>query len=59
MWGSHDAKTHYKYDPEAAKVLLAAAAADGHFDPTKTYKLYAPTTPRPPKNSTRPPDPGF
>ena len=47
MWGSHDAKVRYPYDPEAAKTLLAAAAASGHFDPTRTYKLYAPTTPRP------------
>ena len=47
MWGSHAAKIRYAYDPEAAKTLLAAAARDGHFDPSKTYKLYAPTTPRP------------
>jgi peptide/nickel transport system substrate-binding protein len=47
MWGSHKAATQYPYDPAAAKALLAAAAADGRFDPKKTYKLYAPTTPRP------------
>jgi ABC-type transport system substrate-binding protein len=37
----------YGYDPAAARKLLAEAIADGTFDPNKTYKLYAPSTPRP------------
>jgi peptide/nickel transport system substrate-binding protein len=47
MWGYHEPKTKYRYDPEAAKQLLAEAEADGTFDPNRVYKLYAPSTPRP------------
>jgi len=37
----------YPYDPVAARRLLADASADGHFDASRTYKMYVPTTPRP------------
>jgi len=37
----------YAFDPALAKKILEAATAAGTFDPTKKYKLYAPTTPRP------------
>ena len=47
MWGYHEPKTKYHYDPAAAKQLLAEAEADGTFDPNHVYKLYAPSTPRP------------
>jgi len=47
QWGYHAAATTYGYDPAAAKALLAEAIADGTFDPQRTYKLYAPSTPRP------------
>jgi peptide/nickel transport system substrate-binding protein len=46
-WAYHSPATRYGYDPDAAKKLLAEAAADGAFDPNKTYLLYAPSTPRP------------
>jgi peptide/nickel transport system substrate-binding protein len=46
-WAYHEPKTRYGYDPMAARQLLAAAIADGTFDPKQTYKLYAPSTPRP------------
>lgn len=47
QWGYHEAAVKYGYDVETAKKLLAEAAADGRFDPTHVYRLYAPTTPRP------------
>ena len=47
MWAYHSPATQYQYDPVAAKRLLAEAAADGAFDPNRTYRLYAPSTPRP------------
>jgi len=47
QWGYHAASTVYRYDVAEAKRLLAEAAADGKFDPSRVYKLYAPTTPRP------------
>ena len=47
MWGYHQPSTRYQYDPVAAKRLLSEAIADKAFDPTRTYKLYAPSTPRP------------
>jgi peptide/nickel transport system substrate-binding protein len=47
QWGYHAAAMRYGYDPAAARRLLAEAIADGKFDPTKIYKLYAPSTPRP------------
>ena len=46
-WGYHAPATTYPYDPAAARALLAAAAADGTFDPDRTYLLYAMSTPRP------------
>ena len=47
QWGYHAPKTTYAYDPVKAKQLVAAAIADRRFDPTRVYKLYAPSTPRP------------
>ncbi|HEV7559083.1 MAG TPA: ABC transporter substrate-binding protein, partial [Kofleriaceae bacterium] len=47
QWAYRSPRTHYDYDPAAAKRLLAAAAADGKFEPDRVLKLYAPTTPRP------------
>ncbi len=47
LWAYHSPTTQYGYDPVAAKRLLAEAAADGVFDPNRTYRLYAPSTPRP------------
>ncbi|HVK84193.1 MAG TPA: ABC transporter substrate-binding protein [Kofleriaceae bacterium] len=47
QWAYHQPRTRYPYDPAAAKELLAQAAADGAFDPTKVYKLAALSTPRP------------
>ena len=47
QWGYHAPKTTYAYDPVRAKQLVAAAVADKRFDPTRVYRLYAPTTPRP------------
>jgi peptide/nickel transport system substrate-binding protein len=46
MWAAHEPTQRYPYDPGEARRLLAAAAADGAFDPSKTYHLYAPSTPR-------------
>ena len=46
-WAYHSPAAQYQYDPVAAKRLLAEAAADGVFDPNRTYRLYAPSTPRP------------
>jgi peptide/nickel transport system substrate-binding protein len=46
QWGYHPVDT-YRYDPERASELLKDAAADGHFDPERIYKLYVPSTPRP------------
>jgi peptide/nickel transport system substrate-binding protein len=45
-WAYHAPRTTYGYDPAAAKRLLAEATAAGKFDPSKTYTLYAPSTPR-------------
>jgi peptide/nickel transport system substrate-binding protein len=47
QWGYHKVRSAYAYDPGAARVLLAQAAAEGRFDPARTYKLYVPSTPRP------------
>jgi peptide/nickel transport system substrate-binding protein len=46
QWGYRATRTRYRYDPDAARGLLAEAAADHAFDPTRVYKLYAPSTPR-------------
>lgn len=46
QWGYHRPAAQYAYDPARARVELAALAAEHVFDPTRTYKLYAPTTPR-------------
>ncbi len=47
QWGYHAPATRYPYDPAKAKQLLAAATADGTFDPNRTYQLFAVSTPRP------------
>ncbi|HLU66214.1 MAG TPA: ABC transporter substrate-binding protein, partial [Kofleriaceae bacterium] len=47
QWGHHGGGDSYPYDPERARLLLAEAAADGHFDPDRVHTLYVPTTPRP------------
>jgi peptide/nickel transport system substrate-binding protein len=46
QWGYHRTETTYPYDPERARELLAEARADGRFDPSREYKLYAPASPR-------------
>ncbi|HWM88077.1 MAG TPA: ABC transporter substrate-binding protein [Kofleriaceae bacterium] len=46
QWGYHKASVTYPYDPARARELLAEAAADGHFDPSRVHRLYAPSTPR-------------
>jgi peptide/nickel transport system substrate-binding protein len=46
QWGYHIPATRYAYDPAVARRLLAEAVADHAFDPTRVYKLYAPSTPR-------------
>ncbi|MEM9494087.1 MAG: ABC transporter substrate-binding protein, partial [Myxococcota bacterium] len=45
-WG-HWAGPDYDYDPDRARVLLAQAAAEGRFDPSRVYRLYVPATSRP------------
>jgi len=47
QWGFHQPAVRYSYDLAAAKQLLAEAIAADKFDPDTTYKLYAPSTPRP------------
>lgn len=51
QWGYHQPRTRYAFDPALAKKILEAASIAGTFDPTKKYKLYAPSTPRPYLNS--------
>ncbi|HSS03447.1 MAG TPA: ABC transporter substrate-binding protein [Kofleriaceae bacterium] len=46
-WGYHVPAIRYGYEPATAKRLLDEAIADRAFDPSRVYKLYAPTTPRP------------
>ena len=46
QWGYQRPSTTYFYDPERARALLAEAAADGHFDRDRVYKLYTLSTPR-------------
>lgn len=36
-----------RYDPTAARALLAEAQRDGRFDPDRTYRFYVSSTPRP------------
>jgi peptide/nickel transport system substrate-binding protein len=47
MWSYNADVVDYPYDPDRARALLAEAAAAGTFDPSATYKLYAPSSPRP------------
>jgi len=52
QWGHHDAPITYGYDPVRARALLAEAVADGTLKApgspgSPTYRLYAPSTPRP------------
>jgi peptide/nickel transport system substrate-binding protein len=46
QWAYHAPRTRYAYDPALARRLLAEATAAQVFDPTRVYKLYAPSTPR-------------
>jgi len=46
QWAYHTPQTRYGYDQAAARRLLAEAIADGKFDPSRTYTLYLPSTPR-------------
>ena len=46
QWGYHVPAMRYPYDPALGRQLLAEAAADHAFDPSRVYKLYAPLTPR-------------
>jgi len=46
QWGYHVPATRYAYDPALARALLGEAAAAHAFDPSRVYKLYAPSTPR-------------
>jgi len=45
-WSYRQDVAQYPYDPLAARALLAQAQAEGRFDPTRHYTLYAPRTPR-------------
>ncbi len=47
QWGHARTETTYAYDPARARELLAEAAADGHFDLARVYRIYAPAAPRP------------
>jgi peptide/nickel transport system substrate-binding protein len=46
QWGYRLPQTRYAYDPALARQLLGELIASHAFDPTRVYKLYAPTTPR-------------
>ncbi|MBC7977246.1 MAG: ABC transporter substrate-binding protein [Myxococcales bacterium] len=46
QWGYHLPATRYAYDPPRARTLLDERIVAGAFDPTRVYRLYAPTTPR-------------
>lgn len=46
QWGNHAPKQRYDYDPALARKLIDEAVADHAFDPTRVYRLYAPSTPR-------------
>ena len=47
QWGYHRIKDRYAYDPDRARELLAAAAADGKFDQGARLRMFVPSTPRP------------
>lgn len=47
QWGHVADPGFSRFAPDEARALLAAAAADGRFDPSRTYTLYVPATPRP------------
>jgi peptide/nickel transport system substrate-binding protein len=47
QWGYHELVQPYQYDPPKARELLGEAEAEGRFDGSRTYTLYAPSTPRP------------
>ena len=46
QWGHHAPSTRYDYAPALAQRLLDEAIAAHAFDPTRVYKLYAPSTAR-------------
>lgn len=47
QWGHHVPARRYDYDPVRGRALLEEAIGAGAFEPAATYRLYAPTTPRP------------
>lgn len=47
QWGYRPGLGAVRFDPAAARSRLEKLAADGVIDLGRTYKLYAPTTPRP------------
>ena len=47
QWAYRASPPRYPFDPDAARRLLAEAAAGAAFDPAVTYTLYALSTPRP------------
>jgi peptide/nickel transport system substrate-binding protein len=47
QWGYRPGLGAVVFDPGAARARLEKLAADGAIDLGRTYKLYAPTTPRP------------
>jgi peptide/nickel transport system substrate-binding protein len=52
QWGHHPPQIRYRYDPDQAKQLIGEAVADGVLPElaspaSPTYRLYAPSTPRP------------
>jgi peptide/nickel transport system substrate-binding protein len=46
QWGYRAPATRMRYDPALARQLLEDAAAARAFDPSRVYKLYAPSTSR-------------
>jgi peptide/nickel transport system substrate-binding protein len=52
QWGHHVPQMRYRYDPDQAKELIAAAVEDGVLPApgsplAPTYRLFVPSTPRP------------
>lgn len=45
-WAHHETVDPYTYSPDKARALLTEAARDGRFDPSRTYRLFVPSTPR-------------